>query len=175
MGVGRTKAWFGRGRSHRAGWSGGLCMFRPNLVRRVGAPSSMQVARMALGRSEAGADLRPDPSYPGEDLHHHYELPSLTRWVSCIVLRVPTRRKLPGGWTLFEGITEGTKRQAEGSCRGPPGAGGVLSRRCPNPMCLGTVVYKVTQGPLARGRTFLLSFPPLLVSASSSSSCRAGQ
>ena len=27
-------------------------------------------------------------------------------------------------------------------------------------MCLGTVVYKVTQGPLARGRTFLLSFPP---------------
>ena len=27
-------------------------------------------------------------------------------------------------------------------------------------MCLGTVVYKVTQGPLARGRTILSSFPP---------------
>ena len=28
-------------------------------------------------------------------------------------------------------------------------------------MCLGTVVYKVTQGPLARGRTILYSFSPL--------------
>ena len=43
-GVGRTKEWFGRGCAHRAGWSGGLCVFRPNLVRRVGATSSLQVA-----------------------------------------------------------------------------------------------------------------------------------
>ena len=72
---------------------------------------SCRYPRMALGRSEAGADLRPDPSDLGVDLLH-YELPPLTRRVSRIVLRVPTRRKLLGSWTLFEGITEGTKRQA---------------------------------------------------------------
>ena len=59
------------------------------------------------------------PSYLGEDLLH-YELPSLTRRVSRIVLRVPTRRKLLGGRALFEGIPEGTKRQDESLCRAPP-------------------------------------------------------
>ena len=115
---------------------------------------------MAKGWSEAEAGQRLDPSYPGEDLRH-YVGASLTRRVCCIVLRVPTRRKLLGGWTLFEGITEGTKRQAGGSGRGPPGASGVLSQRCPNPMYLGTVVYKVTQGPLARDGPSLLPFSPL--------------
>ena len=160
-GVGRAKEWFGRGCAHRAGWSGGLCVFRPNLRRGSELLRLCRLPRMVLGWSKAGADLRPDPSYPGEDLHRHYELPSLTRWVSRIVLRVPTRRMLLGGWTLFEGITEGTKRQAEGSCRGLPGAGGVLSRCCPNPMYLGTVVYKVTQGPSRGDGPSLLSFSPL--------------
>ena len=77
---------------------------------RFGATLSCRCPRMALGWSEAGADLRPDPSDLGED-PPHYELPSLTRRVSRIVLRVPTRRKLLGGRALFEGIPEGTKRQ----------------------------------------------------------------
>ena len=50
----------------------------------------------------------------GEDiLPHHYELMSLLRHQVCrTVLRVPTRRKLLGGRTLFEDITEGTRGQA---------------------------------------------------------------
>ena len=130
---------------------------------------------MALGWSEAGAGQRLNPSNPGEDLHRHNEHASLTRRVSCIVLRVPTHRKLLARGVLFEGIAEGTKRQAGASGRGPLGANGAMSRLCRNPMCLGTVVYKVTQGPLVRGGTILSSFPPFLVSASSSSSLRAGQ
>ena len=114
---------------------------------------------MALGWSEAGADLRPDPSDLGED-PPHYELPSLTRRVSRTVRRVPMRRKLLGGRALFEGIPEGTKRQDEGSCRGPPGAGGVLSRLYPDPMYLGTVVYKVTQAPSRGDGRFSPHFPP---------------
>ena len=128
---------------------------------------------MAHGWSEAEAGQRLNPSYPGEDLHRHNVGASLTRRVCCIVLRMPTRRKILACWALFEGIAEGTKRQAGASGRGPPGANGAMSRLCRNPMCLGTVVYKVTQGPLARGRMFFPSFPPLLVSASSFSSLRA--
>ena len=59
------------------------------------------------GWHKVGPRQELDPSYPGEDLLLHYELPSLTRRVSRIVLRVPTRRKLLGGRTLFEGIPEG--------------------------------------------------------------------
>ena len=75
---------------------------------------------MANGWTEAEADQRLDPAYPGKDLRH-YVGASLTRRVSRIVLRVPTRRKLLGGRALFEGIPEGTKRQDDGSCRAPPG------------------------------------------------------
>ena len=107
---------------------------------------------MAHGWSEAEAGQRLNPSNPGEDLHRHNERASLTRRVCCIVLRMPTSRKLLARWVLFVGIAEGTKRQAGASGRAPPG----LTVRC-----LGTVVYKVTQGPLARGQTILSSFPPL--------------
>ena len=113
---------------------------------------------MAESWSEAEAGQRLDPSYPRMDLRH-YVGAFLTRRVCCIVRRVPTRRKLLGGRALFEGIPEGTERQDEGSCRGPPGAGGVLSRRCPNPMYLGTVVYKVTQAPSRGDGRFSPHFP----------------
>ena len=126
---------------------------------RFGATLSCRYPRMELGRSEAGADLRPIPSYLGEDLLH-YGFPSLTRRVSRTVLRVPMRRKLLGGRALFEGIPEGTKRQDDGSCRAPPGAGGVLSWLCPNPMYLGTMVYKVTQAPSRGDGRFSPHFPP---------------
>ena len=157
--LGRTMRWFGCWCACLAGWFGYACVLRPNLSGGSALLFLAGIRGWRLDGPRLERTFGQAPSYPGEDLLH-YELPSLTRRVSRIVLRVPTRRKLLGGRALFEGIPEGTKRQDEGSCRSPPGTSGVLSWLCPNPMYLGTVVYKVTQAPSRGDGRFSPHFPP---------------
>ena len=120
--------------------------------------------RVALGWSEAGADLRPMPlgswgrsSSLRAPVPHAPGLPNSAprTYAPQATWRQGTIRGYHGGDQATSG------RQAEAPVGAPLGVSMQMSGVCRNSLCLGTVVYKVTQGPLARGRRFLSSFPPL--------------